>query len=374
MIKFLHLADLHLGYRPLYLQEKAAQRQSDFLNAFRRAVDFAIEPANQISFVLIAGDLFDSHNPPDNLVAAAKHQLNRLTATGIKVFILPGTHDAVDRPGSLYHRADRLGGAVMVTNPDMALIETLTVDDTPVHLYAMANVRSSTELPTRNFSKQEKEGLHIAFLHAEVLEPGLKNDSGEIRLTKEMIEKSGFDYIALGHYHNYTEYRYGATLVVYPGTLEGKDFTEAGERYLCTVSIENGTAAVEKTKANLRELREIQIDLTRQNITGNDQLAEHLKSMADPELLMKVRLTGVPDFVPDIELLHSVAADSFYYLDIVDETAVVESGFVRWIQQEKTIRGIFAKKMLQRIESAPPDRKKILEKALKLTLRHFIDQ
>jgi DNA repair exonuclease SbcCD nuclease subunit len=374
MIKFLHLADLHLGYSPLYLQEKAADRERDFFQAFKRAVDYALDKPNAISFVLIAGDVFDSPNPADTLVAEVKNQISKLTTAHVPVLIVPGTHDAIDRPGSVYHRGDNFGGAAIVTNSTPELIQTLMVDNRPVNIYSVANVRSETSLTQENFAKKDSEGVHIAFLHAEVLETGLDANSGEIRLTKALIEQSGFDYIALGHYHNQTQYQLGTTLAVYPGTLEGKDFSESGDRYLNVVSIDDGRTEVEKVKINQRELQKIEIDLDRENIATPDQLVQHLKNLANPDLLARVLFTGVADFVPGPDLIKSQVSGSFYYLDIEDDTAIVQSGFIQSIKEEKTIRGVFAKKMLERIETAPPDKKRTLEKALKLTLRHFIQQ
>ena len=374
MIKFLHLADLHLGCRPLYLQEKAAERARDFFEAFKRAVDYALETSNSISFVLIAGDMFDSSNPADTIVAEVKNQISKLTAAGIRVFIVPGTHDAIDRPGSFFNRGDSFGGAVIVTNPTPELLQTFTIDNTPVHIYSVANVRSETSITQDNFKKNDSDGVHISFLHAEVLESGLDSNSGEIRLSNALIEQSGFDYIALGHYHNQTQYRLGNTLAVYPGTLEGKDFSESGDRYLNVVSIDEGSVEVEKVIINRRELQKIDIDLAQEDIASPDQLVQHLKNRANPDLLARVRFTGVADFVPDPDLIKSQLSGSFYYLDIDDETAIVESDFIQGIKDEKTIRGVFTKKMLERIESASAEKKRTLERALKLTLRHFIEQ
>ena len=78
MIRLLHLADLHLGTEPSYLGDVAKQRGNDFINAFERAVDFALAPENDIHGVLIAGDLLDRHNPPQTTL--------RFTIKQLKIF------------------------------------------------------------------------------------------------------------------------------------------------------------------------------------------------------------------------------------------------------------------------------------------------
>ena len=55
-VKVLHLADLHLGARSHALGDKSSLRSQDFLDAFNRAVAFALAPENAIDLVCIAGD------------------------------------------------------------------------------------------------------------------------------------------------------------------------------------------------------------------------------------------------------------------------------------------------------------------------------
>lgn len=45
MLKFLHLADLHLGAAPAFLGDLAQDRALDYLDAFERAIDYAVEPS-----------------------------------------------------------------------------------------------------------------------------------------------------------------------------------------------------------------------------------------------------------------------------------------------------------------------------------------
>ena len=51
-VRFLHMADCHLGYRQYNLRE----RFNDFGRAFHHVIDVAIR--EKVDFVLLAGDLF----------------------------------------------------------------------------------------------------------------------------------------------------------------------------------------------------------------------------------------------------------------------------------------------------------------------------
>lgn len=90
MIRFLHLADLHLGSSFGYLsKEKEKIRQKDLFNALERAVDFAIDRKNQICGVLICGDLFDNIAPEDDLVYKTIKKLALLKENKIPTFLVP---------------------------------------------------------------------------------------------------------------------------------------------------------------------------------------------------------------------------------------------------------------------------------------------
>jgi DNA repair exonuclease SbcCD nuclease subunit len=98
-IRFLHLADLHLGASFPSLGERAEERSRDFLNAFLRAVEYATGEAKPVDFVVIAGDLFDTHDPDEAIVVQAETAFDRLARAGLPVLISPGTHDAPSATG-----------------------------------------------------------------------------------------------------------------------------------------------------------------------------------------------------------------------------------------------------------------------------------
>ena len=55
--------------------------------------------------MLICGDLFDSNGQPRRTVERATTELRRLTDRGIRVALIPGTHDVYDA-GSIYRVFD----------------------------------------------------------------------------------------------------------------------------------------------------------------------------------------------------------------------------------------------------------------------------
>jgi exonuclease SbcD len=90
-MKFLHIADIHLGCRRYNLEE----RTRDFFHAWHDVVaKHAI--ANNVDFVLIAGDFFDRRNIDPQAMNHALAGLMLLQERGIPVVAIEGNHDQRD--------------------------------------------------------------------------------------------------------------------------------------------------------------------------------------------------------------------------------------------------------------------------------------
>lgn len=88
MPRFLHVADVHLGYT----KYESPERTKDFFLAFSDALErYAIEP--QVDFVLIVGDLFEHRQVLPAVLNQAQLCLDRLQEAGIPVLAIEGNHD-----------------------------------------------------------------------------------------------------------------------------------------------------------------------------------------------------------------------------------------------------------------------------------------
>ena len=90
-MKFLHLADLHLGK---ILQEQSLIEDQEYM---LKQIIGTIEREN-IETVLISGDVYDRSVPPAEAVNLLDSFLRTLIKElKIKVFIIAGNHDSKDR-------------------------------------------------------------------------------------------------------------------------------------------------------------------------------------------------------------------------------------------------------------------------------------
>nr|MDK7246324.1 DNA repair exonuclease [Staphylococcus lugdunensis] len=95
MIKFIHCADLHLDSpfkSKSHLSSKIFEDvQKSAYESFKKIVDIALK--EEVDFVLIAGDLFDSNNRTLKAEVFLREQFKRLEREQIFVYICHGNHD-----------------------------------------------------------------------------------------------------------------------------------------------------------------------------------------------------------------------------------------------------------------------------------------
>jgi exonuclease SbcD len=90
-MRFLHLADVHLGCRRYNLEE----RTKDFFRAWHDVITNHAIP-NRIDFMLIAGDFFDRRNIDPQAMNHAIAGLELLKEASIPVVVIEGNHDQRD--------------------------------------------------------------------------------------------------------------------------------------------------------------------------------------------------------------------------------------------------------------------------------------
>ena len=379
MFRFLHLADVHLGTKPLYLGSLAGDRSRDFLDAFQRAVDFAVSPSNKIDAVVIAGDFFDTAIPSEDVLRFAVAQLKKLRARKIPVLLVPGNHDNVSVPGSVYAApASEIRTEVCFpSSPQVTHLTTLYADDQVVHFYGMAWDVYHSKPPYDRFKAVDEPGHHVVILHGTILGSKFADAySREVPLQASELSGSGMDYIALGHLHSFQQIHAGRIPVVYPGSLEGKRFapSEEGDRYLVAVTLEEGKSPLIETEIwNRRKLENKQLNLDHEGVENDEELANLIRArFADRSKLFHLELTGIPDFVIDIENLKTRLSGEFYWFDVQDHTEVLGSQLIEAWKDEETIRGLFVRKLQEKLLNADSEEQKAtIELTMKLAVQAF---
>jgi len=100
--KFLHASDIHIGFPLGSLGETGHISEDDMktvIEEMRGAFDNLIETAisENVMFVVLAGDIYDGAQAQDALQGHFQRGLERLNDHDIKVFIIHGNHDPLER-------------------------------------------------------------------------------------------------------------------------------------------------------------------------------------------------------------------------------------------------------------------------------------
>ena len=72
-------------------------RIDDYENTFNYIIDYCIE--NDVKVLVQTGDLFEDRKPTGPALMAADRCLRRLSANGIRTYIIMGNHDYIRFPG-----------------------------------------------------------------------------------------------------------------------------------------------------------------------------------------------------------------------------------------------------------------------------------
>lgn len=302
MLRLLHTADVHLGARHADLGEQAAAQRERQFAAFQASIELAI--TEKVDVVLIAGDLFDSNTQPRRSVERVAAELRRLVTAKIRTVIIPGTHDVYDR-ASLYrvHDLAALAGStedddfVTVLNPDRPSVHIVACD-VIVHGPVFATKRAPHS-PLRDLKVNPGDDAtwHVGMVHGSLAIPD-RTDRDEVVVTREEIESTGLDYLALGHWHSAQQGKAGSTTYAYAGAPEPVAVTQdgAGKVLLVELAEKAGTRTVTIDERVVGRTRFEKLDLDAAGLADQPALVDLIAAKADPDLVLDARLTGVrPD-------------------------------------------------------------------------------
>lgn len=355
MIRILHLADLHLGWKPSFLSgEKQLTRQRERDNTLKKAVEFAINPLNNIDMVIIAGDLFETHKPEDALARDVIMELKKLETRGIYIITVPGNHDEISYHDSVYRKNASHWPGLLVKNPMPALAAATEIKGIPIWIYSMAYTAGVTKVNSLGkFPREGQDGLHIGAFHG-----SLDWDAGErsLPLKSESLLDAGYSYIALGHIHQHIKKTIGKGVAIYPGAIEHKSLSDSGVGNITVAEINGLSIDIKNISFPIRKHQRVEVDIT--PFESEEALTDALRSYTDPEMIAGISLKGIPQFNFDNDKLLRLLREGFFHLELINESKTINQSFIDSITKEHTIRGQFARRIIEKMNSATDSREK----------------
>ena len=341
-MKLLHTSDIHLA-SPLTSKlpsSKVTSRRRELFSSFLRLTERA--KMTGASGIIIAGDLFDSErirkSELDSLFSVI------LSSPEISFFYLAGNHekDAVTRSGL---KADNL----FIFGEGWT---SFSFGDVIIHGRTETSADMFDTIPT------DKSRFNIAVLHGELKQRSA--EGGVIGLGD--AAGRGIDYLALGHYHTYSERAIDKRgVAVYSGSPEGRGFDELGDMGYSEITVSGGEVTHRFVSLAKRKIHEIPVDITGAMTTPDIErrIAAAVSEIPTDDLVRSL-FVGVRELELrcDKEYLKERFSNRFYYFEIKDKSGLtVRAEDYRY---DKSLRGEFIRMVLSDESLSDSEREKII--------------
>ena len=301
-MKFIHLADVHLGAAPDAGMPWSGERKRQIWATFRDVIRDA--GREQADLLLIAGDLF--HRPPsEEELCELDYLFSTLPRT--RIVLIAGNHDYLS-PESAY--------LTHSFGPNVACLfagecECVRFPEIHTEVYGFSyETREITEPLYDDLQPMANEYFHILLAHG--------GDADHIPISREKMEDSDFDYIALGHIHK------GGVLVpdkaVYPGALEPIDCADEGEHGYILGEVRGCRVTTRFVPAARCEYRTIRLACSGQDTSFSlqDRLEKMIREQGTQHIY-RVVLTG--QHAPGARFDRRALSGCGKVLSVTDETA-----------------------------------------------------
>lgn len=318
MTIFIHTADWQLG-KP-FSRVDDPDRRGDLRRQRLDTIDRIGEIARQqqAGFVVVAGDIFDSHRPPESLISMA---LARIGTLGLPVYVIPGNHDH-GGPGCLWE-SDHFKREQAALAPDLTVLLTAEPVERNDCLLLPCPLlrRQAASDPTAWIRSLDFTAFddrpRVVLAHGSTVnfqseadeedEPGQANFIDLARLSSQLEE---LDYIALGDWHGFVQ---AGDKAWYAGTHETDRFPKTGQKpgHVACVKVRRGHDPLVEAIATAR-VRWFEHAATLTDENGPDQL--------DAALARTAREAGVTNIVARLRLDGQLGLEGHGHLDCLLRT------------------------------------------------------
>ena len=254
-MRFIHAADLHID-SPLrglsrYPGAPLERLRGATRRALERLVDLAL--AEQVDFVLLAGDLYDRDWPDFHTGLFVRGQMVRLARAGIRVFIVQGNHDAhgvitrqVSWPDNVKLFSSR--SAESVHWPELGVA---------IHGRSFPD-RAVPEDWVPDYPAAQPGCFNIGLLHTSLT--GAEGHDTYAPTSLALLRTKGYDYWALGHIHQ-RQVVCQQPRVVFPGNLQGRHAKETGPKGCELVTVQGAHISSQSIALDVVRWHQLALDV-----------------------------------------------------------------------------------------------------------------
>lgn len=326
-MRFIHMADIHLGAVPDKGKPWAQKRSEEIESTFYRLLKEAGRQG--VDLVLIAGDVF--HRPPvKRELKELNYRLESMAPT--QVVLMAGNHDYMGESSNYrdFEWADNVH-FFRREQMDVICIETLNT-----WVYGLSYEHREIGKPLYDRVRPlDKPGYHILLAHG--------GDEKHIPIQKSELLTAGFDYVALGHIH---KPEIISERMAYAGALEPIDRLDMGAHGYVYGEITGQGTRIQFCPASCREYRELILESDTDMTSGEmEQWLEQQIHIEGERHLYNVVLKGYrdTDITYDLDRMSHMGN----VVSIKDETLPWFDFERLYNENPENLIGLFIKKVYQ---------------------------
>ena len=350
-MKFVHIADMHFDSPFIALSDKGnlgEQRRIEQRKIFKKIIEYIKE--NKIEYLFISGDLYEHQHVRKSTIEYINNLFKEIENT--KIFISPGNHDPILKKS--YYSTFNWNKNVYIFNNEIKKIE---LEDVDIYGFGFNDFYCSNS-NIENLKIENPEKINILIIHG-TLNGSTSIDMQYNPMSATMLKQKGFNYIALGHIHKNNFQENGN--IIYPGSAISLGFDELGKHGMVVGKINKTENKLEFIKLDETEFVELELDCT--EINSEEELIEKINEIKiEKNKLYKIILIGKRNFEINIYNL--------YRYDLNEKIIKIKNKTkpnynIEEISNENTLRGLFAKEILEEIKNKNYD-DEIIEQALEI--------
>ncbi len=286
MVKFAHLADCHLGgWRQEELQRLNFQ-------SFQKVIERCIQ--EQVEFILISGDLFDSAYPPIEILKESFAEFKKIHDANIPVYLIAGSHDFSASGKTFLDVLEKAGFCKNIENweeQEDGRIKLKPHMHGEIAIYGYPGKKSGMEVADlKKIYLDQMHSFTILMLHTTIQEV-MGNMSIE-SVDKQKLPLA--NYYALGHIHKRFEDYIANSRYVYPGPTFPNNFQELSD-------LQHGSFQMAETDGVNIQTKNIQVPLkevvtvevkVNNGLTATQEIISHLDKLVLNDRIVLLKLTG----------------------------------------------------------------------------------
>lgn len=310
-MKFVHIADVHMGMgfsTASFGLEKGLDRRREIKGSMLGVVTYCQDQG--VDLLLIAGDLFEEDYVTVSDLKDLNGAFSQLTKT--KVLISGGNHDPIVNKASVYSMIDWCDQVyIFGTKMESHYIQAI---NTEVWSFSW-DKKYLPPFLLQDTLDLSKDRINLLMLHGDVYQ-----ENKYQYIDQKQFEKSGFDYIALGHIHKMA---FLTPWLAYPGSLEALDFSETGDHGFIEGDIHQGNLTASFKPFAKRAFHKLSLEV-RGDMTF-EGISRALGDLLGPwpkQDFFRITLLGDldPQVTLDLGLIKERYEASYYYIEVLDQT------------------------------------------------------